>query len=306
MNVIDQAHGKDWALYQGDCVEVTKGIPNGSVDLTIFSPPFANLYCYSDSERDAGNCAGDQEFFAHFDFLIPELLRITRPGRLCAVHCKQLVSYKGRDGAAGLRDFRGEIIRHFSAFGWQYHSEVCIWKDPVIEMQRTKAHGLLYKQLRADSSFSRQGLPEYLLLFRKWAQSESEEEQIVPVTHTKDDFPLEMWQHYASPVWFDIRQTDVLNVERAREDKDTKHICPLQLGVIERSVQLWSNPSEVIFDPFSGIGSTGYVALDLGRKAVGIELKEAYWRVACKNLRDMERSKSQATLFDMIESEVSA
>ncbi|MGH2478153.1 MAG: DNA methyltransferase [Ktedonobacteraceae bacterium] len=225
MNVIDQAFGDNWAMYRGDCVEVTKGMPHSSVDFSIFSPPFSNLYCYSDSERDAGNCAGDDEFFTHFDFLIPELLRVTRPGRLCAVHCKQLVSYKGRDGTAGLRDFRGEIIRHFSAAGWQYHSEVCIWKDPVIEMQRTKAHGLLYKQLRADSSFSRQGLPEYLLMFRKWPQDESEEEQIVPVTHTKDDFPLEMWQRYASPVWFDIRQTRVLNVQVARESQDEKHIC---------------------------------------------------------------------------------
>lgn len=311
MNVIDQAFGKNWAMYQGDCVEVTKGMPPASVDFSIFSPPFSNLYCYSDSERDAGNCAGDDEFFIHFDFLIPELLRVTRPGRLCAVHCKQLVNYKGRDGAAGLRDFRGEIIRHFSEAGWQYHSEVCIWKDPVVEQRRTHAHGLLYKQLRADSSVSRQGLPDYLVVFRKWPKSDEEEEQIVPVTHTKvgGDFPMvtdnqhlhpypKQWQRYASPVWFDIDQTDVLNVERARDDKDSKHICPLQLGVIERAVQLWSNPGEVVFSPFAGIGSEPYVALREGRKGLGIELKETYFSDACKNLRDMERSKTQTTLWD--------
>lgn len=317
MKVLNQEFGQDWALYQGDCVEVTAGIPDNSIHFTIFSPPFANLYIYGDSERDAGNCKDDSEFFQHFDFLVAELLRATLPGRLCAVHCKQLVAYKGRDGAAGLRDFRGEIIRHFEQAGWQYHSEVCIWKDPVIEMQRTKAHGLLYKTVRADSSFSRMGLPDYLVVFRKWPKTEEEEEQVVPVTHTKvgGDFPLvtdnqhvnpypKQWQRYASPVWFDIDQTDVLNIQQARESQDEKHICPLQLGVIERAVQLWSNPGEIVFSPFAGIGSEPYVALDLGRRAVGIELKESYFRVACKNLREMEASKSQVTLFDLMESEV--
>lgn len=319
MNVLNQAFGKNWTLYQGDCVEVSKGIPNASIDFTIFSPPFANLYIYSDSERDCGNCAGDEAFFAQFDFLIPELLRITRPGRLCAVHCKQLVNYKGRDGAAGLRDFRGEIIRHFSDAGWHYHSEVCIWKDPVIEMQRTKAHGLLYRTVRADSTFSRQGLPDYLVVFRKWAKNEGEDEQIVPVTHTKagGDFPMvtdnqhihpypKAWQNYASPVWFDIDQTNVLNVQQARESQDEKHICPLQLGVIERAVRLWTNPGEVVFSPFAGIGSEPYVALDLRRKAIGIELKESYFKVACKNLIDMERSKTQDTLWSCEEVEALA
>lgn len=296
--------GQDWQLYHGDCVAVTRSLPENSIHFSIFSPPFSSLYIYSDAIEDMGNSAGDDEFFAHFDFLIPELLRITKPGRLCAVHCKQLVNYKGRDGAAGLRDFRGEIIRHFSAAGWQYHSEVVIWKDPVIEMQRTKAHGLLYKQLRADSTFSRQGIPEYLLIFRKWPQSEEEEAGIIPVTHTKDDFPLDMWQRYASPVWFDIRQTRVLNVEQARESADEKHICPLQLDVIERAVQLWSNPGEVVFSPFAGIGSEGYEALRLDRKFVGVELKESYYQVARRNLERMTQQKTQATLFDLVESEV--
>jgi len=304
MNVLGQKFGKDWALYQGDCVEVVKGLPDASIHFSIFSPPFSSLYIYSESERDCGNAANDDEFFQHFDFLIPELLRVSKPGRLCAVHCKDLVNYKGRDGAAGIRDFSGEIIKHFSAAGWQYHSKVTIWKDPVIEMQRTKAHGLLYKQLRADSTFSRQGLPDYLLMFRKWPKTEEEEVAIQPVTHTTKDFPLEVWQRYASPVWFDIRQTNVLNIEQARESQDEKHICPLQLDVIERALHLWTNPGETVLSPFAGIGSEGYEALKNNRKFIGIELKESYFQAACKNLERITRSKTQATLFDSMESEV--
>lgn len=308
--------GRDWTLYHGDCVTVASSLADNSMHFSIFSPPFSSLYIYSDAVEDMGNSANDDEFFRHFDFLIPELLRITKPGRLCAVHCKQLVSYKGRDGAAGLRDFRGEIIRHFSEAGWQYHSEVCIWKDPVIEMQRTKANGLLYKTIRTDSTFCRQGLPEYLVVFRKWPQSEEDELLIEPVTHTKigGAFPLETdsqhvhpypkkWQQYASPVWLDIQQTRVLNVEQARESQDEKHICPLQLDVIERAIELWTNPGDIVFSPFAGIGSEPYVALEMNRKAIGIELKESYFRVACKNLREVERSKSQVSLFDLIEEE---
>lgn len=304
MKVLNQMFGEDYALYQGDCVEVARGIPDNSIHFTIFSPPFSNLYIYGDSECDMGNSANDEEFFRHFDFLIPELLRVTKPGRLCAVHCKDLVNYKGRDGAAGIRDFSGEIIRHFSAAGWQYHSKVVIWKDPVIEMQRTKAHGLLYKQLRADSTFSRQGMPEYLLIFRKWPQDESQEQAIEPVTHTKESFPLEMWQRYASPVWFDIRQTHVLNVEQARESQDEKHICPLQLDVIERALQLWTNPGDVVLSPFCGIGSEGHESLRLNRRFIGIELKKSYAEVARKNLERVLSSRRQATLFDFASDEV--
>lgn len=299
-------HGRDWTLYHGDCVAVTSTLPDNSIHFSIFSPPFSGLYIYSDAIEDMGNSANDDEFFAHFDYLIPELLRITKPSRLCAVHCKDLVSYKGRDGAAGIRDFSGEIIRHFERAGWQYHSKVVIWKDPVIEMQRTKANGLLYKTLRHDASYTRQGMPEYLLIFRKWPQSEEEEAAQEPVLHTTENFPLEMWQRYASPVWFDIRQTRVLNIEQARESQDEKHICPLQLDVIERAVELWTNPGDVVFSPFAGIGSEPYVALSMNRKAIGIELKESYFRVACKNARDIERSKSQPTLFDFAESEALA
>jgi len=301
MKVLGQAFGEDWALYHGDCIEITRELPDHCIDFSIFSPPFANLYIYSESERDCGNAANDEEFFRHFDFLIPELLRVTRSGRSCAVHCKDLVNYKVRDGAAGLRDFSGEIIRHFIKAGWVYHSKVTIWKDPVIEMQRTKAHGLLYKQLRADSTFSRQGLPEYLLLFRKWPQSEQAAAAIAPVTHTTEDFPLEIWQRYASPVWFDIRQTHVLNVEQARENQDEKHICPLQLDVIERALHLWTNPGETVFSPFAGIGSEGYEALRLGRKFIGIELKETYVQAARKNLERVLRSRTQTTLASLWE-----
>ncbi len=296
LEVINQAIGKNFALYNGDCVEVIQSIPSNSVHLPIFSPPFSNLYIYSDSYRDMGNCKNDEEFFQNFDYLIPELFRVTVPGRLCAVHCKQLVNYKGRDGASGLRDFRGEIIRHFEKFGWVYHSEVCIWKDPVVEMQRTKSHGLLYKQLRKDSSYSRQGLPDYLLLFRKW----TEEGDAEPVTHTTEDFKLEMWQRYASPVWFDIRQTNVLNIALAREDADEKHICPLQLDVIERALQLWTNPNDIVFTPFAGIGSEAYQAVKMGRRAIGIELKESYFQQAVNNLQVLEKESNQLNIFDLM------
>lgn len=196
---------------------------------------------------------------------------------------------------AGLRDFRGDIIRAFAKHAWAYHSEVCIWKDPVIEMQRTKAHGLLYKQLRADSSFSRQGMAEYLLVFRRWPRDESETARVEPVTHTTDSFPLDAWQRYASPVWMDIRQTNVLNVQAARSPNDERHICPLQLDVIERAVRLWTNPGDTVFSPFAGIGSEGVVSLREGRKFVGAELKESYWRQATRNLADAIR---QPSLFD--------
>jgi DNA modification methylase len=213
------------------------------------------------------------------------------------VHCKQLVDYKGRDGRAGMRDFRGDIIRAFEESGWKYHSEVCIWKDPVIEMQRTKAHGLLYKQLRADSSFSRQGMAEYLCTFRKWA---AEGDAIEPITHTPDSFNLPDWQEIASPVWTTIRQTIVLNVRIARESQDEKHLCPLQLDVIERALRLWSNPGDLVLSPFAGIGSEGYISLKMGRQFVGCELKEAYYNQAARNLSEVEHEAGQSTIFDIM------
>lgn len=296
--VLAQEMGRGWQLYRGDCVEVTRALPSASIHFSIFSPPFSSLYSYSSSERDMGNSADDAEFFRHFDYLIGDLYRVTIPGRLSAVHCKQLPLYRGRDGVAGLRDFRGEIIRHFQAAGWTLHSEVTIWKDPVREMQRTKAHGLLYKQLKLDSTVSRQGVPEYLLLFRRWPMSEGEEALVQPVGHTSEEFPLEMWQRYASPVWFDIRQTRVLNAELAREHQDEKHLAPLQLDVIDRALELWSNPGDLVLDPFSGLGSTGVEALRMGRRFVGSELKDSYFRHAVRFLTAAEREANAATLWD--------
>jgi DNA modification methylase/superfamily II DNA or RNA helicase len=285
----------EWTLRLGDCVEETRKLPDELAGFVIYSPPFSNLYTYSDSYRDMGNSEDDAQFMAHFGFLLPELRRVTKAGRLMAVHVKQVVNYIGRDGASGLRDFRGDIIRECQRAGWVYHSEVCIWKDPVIEMQRTKSHGLLYKQLRRDSSYSRQGLAEYLLVFRKWGAVDA---PVDPVVKTEDGFPLEMWQRYASPVWFDINQTRVLNVKAARDNADEKHICPLQLDVIERAVKLWSNPGDVVFSPFAGIGSEGYESLRMRRRFVGVELKRSYFDQAVRNLTEaVETRDRQGDLF---------
>lgn len=284
VKVIDQRIEKDWSLYHGDCVELARGLPDRSVDMAVYSPPFSQLYTYSDSPRDMGNVADDEEFFAHYRLLVAELHRALRPGRLCVVHCKDLVNYKSTAGMAGLRDFPGDIIRCHQEAGFAYHSRVTIWKCPVTEMTRTKAHGLLYKQLRKDSSFSRQGLAEYLVVFRRWDGSSPE--TVSPVTHTEESFPLERWQRFASPVWEDIDQTNVLNVQEARDDRDEKHMCPLQLDVIERSVELWSNPGDVVLSPFAGIGSEGYVATRMGRRFVGFELKESYFRHGVRNLSE--------------------
>jgi DNA modification methylase len=294
IQVFAQEQGDGWQLYNGDCVQVARGLPDDSVGLAVFSPPFASLYTYGPSERDMGNCANDAEFIEHYSFLLKELYRILRPGRLAAVHCKDLVNYANSSGRAGLRDFPGEIIRAHERAGFTFHSRVTVWKCPVTEMQRTKAHGLLYKQLRTDSSFSRQGLAEYVLLFRKWAE---EGQEVAPVTHTEADFPLDQWQEWASPVWMNIDQTDVLNVEQARSDRDEKHMCPLQLDLIERCVKLWSNPGDVVFSPFAGIGSEGYVALRAGRKYCGIELKPEYFKHAVRNVGESNR---QLTLLDLM------
>ena len=268
--------GDSFEIFNADCVELSRKIESESIDYSIFSPPFSSLYTYSDSERDMGNSKSDDEFFQHFCFLIEQIYRITKPGRLCSVHCMQLPTVKCRDGYIGIRDFRGEIVRAFLACGWIYHSEVCIWKDPVTAMQRTKALGLLHRQLKKDSCMSRQGIPDYLLTFRK--QGENAE----PVGHKPDEFPVSRWQKWASPVWMDISQSNTLQKER--EEKDEKHICPLQLDVIERGVVLWSNPGDTVFSPFAGIGSEGHCAIQMGRKFVGAELKRSYYEQAAKNL----------------------
>jgi hypothetical protein len=284
--------GDGWTAHHGDCVEVLRTLPSASMHYSIFSPPFASLYTYSDSERDMGNCATHAEFYEHFRFLVPELLRVTMPGRLCSVHCMNLPTSKVRDGVIGLTDFRGILIRAFQDARWIYHSEVVIWKDPVTAMQRTKALGLLHKQLIKDSAMSRQGIPDYLVTFR--APGENSER----VSHTREDFPVETWQRYASPVWMDINPSRTLQATSVREDKDEKHICPLQLDVIERCIDLWTNPGDVVLSPFAGIGSEGHVALDRRRRFVGIELKESYFRQCVANLEAATAARDLPSLFD--------
>lgn len=276
---LDLELGPTWAMYQGDCVDLIQGLPDHSIGYSIFSPPFASLYTYSASERDMGNTRTDEEFYTHFSFLPKQLLRVTEPGRLLSFHCMNLPTVKSRDGVIGLRDFRGEMIRLFSSAGWIFHSEVCIWKDPVTAMQRTKALGLLWKQLKKDSTMSRQGIPDYLVTFR------APGENAKPVGHTPEGFPVDRWQQWASPVWIDINQSNTLQHRSAREEKDERHICPLQLDVIERGITLWSNPGDVVLSPFAGIGSEGFVALALQRKFIGFELKESYYKQAVANLR---------------------
>ncbi len=297
IKALGEAGGESWQLFQGDCIEVMRQLPPAAIDLAVYSPPFSNLYTYGDSERDMGNSVDDAQFLTHYRFLVDELLRVLRPGRLAAVHCKDLVNYKGRDGKAGLRDFPGDLIRVHQAAGFAYHSKVTIWKCPVTEMTRTKAHGLLYKQLRADSTFSRQGLAEYVIVVRKWSAGDADDQLVAPVTHTTQDFPLPQWQQWASPVWMDIDDMDVLNVRQARDSKDEKHMCPLALPIIERCVGLWSNPGDVVLSPFAGIGSEGYQALKMRRRFLGIELKDTYFSAAKRNLEEATRLAGQGDLF---------
>ena len=305
-----QAEVKDkYTLYHGDCVQVVRSLPSDSVGLSVYSPPFSNLYTYSESMADMGNSENDDEFFEHYRYLVREKLRVTIPGRLSVVHCKDLPRYKGRDGAAGLSDFPGRIVRLHEEEGWQYHSRVTIWKDPVIEMQRTKNHGLLHKILCKDSANSRQGMADYLVVFRKWVDGMDEFPDPVtgPSQNARFDsyvgtsppvgvndarlYSIQVWQRYASPVWYDIRQTNVLNYRHAKSEDDVKHICPLQLDVIERSVHLWSNPGDLVLSPFTGIGSEGYTAVKMGRRFVGAELKREYVEVAAESLARAERER---------------
>ena len=288
----DTATGDGWTLHLGDCVEVAKTLADDSIDYSIFSPPFASLYTYSASERDMGNCSDGDEFLTHFGFLVRELMRVTRPGRLLSFHCMDLPTSKTRDGYIGIRDFRGELVRIFQHHGWIYHSVVTIWKDPVTAMQRTKALGLLHKQLKKDSCMSRQGIPDYLITMRKPGTNGK------PVTHTNDSFPVREWQDYASPVWMDINPSDTLQASSAREDDDERHICPLQLEVIRRALRLWSMPDDLVLSPFAGIGSEGFEAVKAGRRFVGIELKKVYWAQAAKNLARAVADGKQRTLFD--------
>ena len=279
----EEAKGQNWAMYLEDNVERTRAMDDESVDFILYSPPFSSLYTYSDSDRDMGNCKTDDEFFEHFGFLAPELFRVLKSGRLMSVHCMNLPTTLTRDGYIGVKDFRGDIIRLMQSVGFIYHSEVCIWKDPVVAMQRTHALGLLHKQLKKDSCMSRQGIPDYIVTFQKPGDNAE------PVEHTDDTFPVKLWQKYASPIWDDIRQGDTLQRTSARDEKDERHICPLQFGVIQRCIELWTNPGDLVYDPFAGIGSTLYQAVLMGRRGVGCELKQSYFDQAVKNLMVADR-----------------
>jgi DNA modification methylase len=277
MNCIEQVVTDNYALYHGDCAEVLKGIPDASVGYSIFSPPFASLYTYSNSPRDMGNVRNDAEFFEHFSYLIKQLRRVMMPGRDVSFHCMLMPASKTREGYIGLKDFRGDLIRAFEAEGFIYHSEVCIWKDPVTAMQRTKALGLLHKTVRENAAMSRQGIPDYLVTMR------APGEQAERVTHGQE-YPVDLWQKVASPIWTDINPSDTLQYRSAREHDDERHIAPLQLEVIRRGIMLWTNPGDIVLSPFMGIGSEGYCALKMQRKFLGIELKASYFQQAKANI----------------------
>ena len=302
MNILNQYITDECALYNADSIEAIKAIPDESVGLEVYSPPFSSLYTYSNSNRDLGNCKSDEEFFTHFGFLIDDLYRILMPGRIMAVHCMNLPTSKQNDGYIGIKDFRGQLIRLYQEHRFIYHAEVCIWKNPVTAMQRTKALGLLHKQLKKNSCMSRMGIPDYVVFMRKPGDNPE------PVTHTDKSFPVSEWQEYASPiwdeynspVWWDINQSDTLNARAPKDEESERHICPLQLPVIERVIRLYSNKGDTVFTPFLGIGSEVYQALKMGRKGIGIELKPAYFDEAVRNIKELEVTKNQIS-FDISE-----
>lgn len=275
--VLDQSIGDNYALFNGDCVEVVRGLPDASVDYSIFSPPFASLYTYSNSPRDMGNVRNDDEFFEQFDYLVQELRRVVKPGHNVSFHCMLLPASKERDGYIGLKDFRSDLIKAFQKRGFIFHSEVVIWKDPVTAMQRTKALGLLHKTIRTNATMCRQGIPDYLITMR------TPGDVVDRVAHGTD-LPVDEWQKLASPVWMDINPSDTLQYQSAREHDDERHICPLQLEVIKRGIRLWTRPGDVVLSPFAGIGSEGHCAIQMGRKFIGVELKRSYYEQASRNL----------------------
>mgnify|MGYP000904671739 FL=1 len=276
MNCIEQVTTDRYTAIHGDAVDALKGLPDESIGYSIFSPPFASLYTYSNSPRDMGNVRDDAEFFAHLDFLIAELRRVMKPGRNVSFHCMDMPSSKERDGVIGLKDFPGDLLRAFQKHGFIFHAKVTIWKDPVTAMQRTKALGLLHKSVRENAAMCRQGIPDYLITVRAPGACER-------VTHGAE-YPVDLWQKVASPVWMDINPSDTLQYRSAREHDDERHICPLQLQVIERGVMLWTNPGDIVLSPFMGIGSEGYVSLEMGRRFIGVELKASYFQQAVANL----------------------
>ena len=303
MDVLDKYITEKYALYNADTCELIREFPDDSVHFEIYSPPFSSLYTYSNSDRDLGNSKNDEQFFEHFRFITSELFRILKPGRIMAVHCMNLPTSKERDGFIGIKDFRGELIREFQSVGFIYHAEVCIWKNPVTAMQRTKALGLLHKQIKKDSCMSRMGIPDYVVIMRKPGANPE------PVMHTNESYPVSHWQNVASPiweyehtpVWWDINQSDTLNARAARDGRDERHICPLQLPVIERLVELYTNPDDIVFTPFLGIGSEVYQSVKMGRRGIGIELKPSYFKCAVDNMQSLEIEKAQMSIFDFLE-----
>ena len=293
----------DVALYCGDTCDLIRDFGDESMHFIIFSPPFNSLFVYSNSDRDLGNSKNDKQFFEHFHFITTELYRILKPGRIMAVHCMNLPTTKEKDGYIGIKDFRGDLIREFQSVGFIYHSEVCIWKNPVVAMQRTKALGLLHKQLKKDSCMSRMGIPDYVVFMRKPGENPER------VTHTNESFPVSQWQEYASPiweyehspVWWDINQTDTLNVKMARDNRDERHLCPIQLPIVERCIELYTNPGDIVFSPFGGVMSEPYVAMKMGRKGIAIELKESYFNAGVENIKMLEDEKNQMSIFDFME-----
>lgn len=284
LNCENQKTGENYTAINGDVCQILPQLPNACIDFSVFSPPFSQVFLYSSRVEDMGNASSHEDFMDQYDFFAEQMSRVVKPGRLIAVHCTDLPFVKWKDGKMGIRDFSGDLIKAHEKHGMTLHSRVTIWKDPVVEMTRTKALGLLHKQLMKDSTLSRQGMADYLLVFRNAGENEN------PVSHTPSEIPVSLWQKWASPVWMDIKQTNTLNVKIAKDNNDEKHLCPLQLDLIERSVIMWSNPGDVVLSPFMGVGSEGVVSVKLGRKFIGVELKDSYFNTACRNLEEAERS----------------
>jgi len=331
--VIAQEHGESWSAYHGDCVALETQIPDNSIDFSVYSPPFSSLYIYSDSEADMGNTDSDEEFIEQYRFLVREKFRTTRPGRLTAVHIKDLVYYQGSsgDGSSGIRPLSDMVTALHLELGWKLQCRITIWRDPVLERSKTNAHGLLYKTFRGDASFCRVGMPEYLLVFRKWPRNDEEAAMQSPVVHPQSMVPLPIWQELASPIWpaaatcwnydgaikivdgraitsggksgggdMDLRSTETLNIHNGRDPNAERHLCPMPLNITARAVGLWTNPGDVVRSPFMGIGSEGVTALRMGRKFIGTELNPAYFRAAVGHLASASKEGRQMDLFEAV------
>lgn len=313
MDVINQEITDTYSIYNGDSVELIQELPDDSVHYSIFSPPFVSLYTYSNSDRDMSNCTSKSQFFEHFKFLIKELYRVLKPGRLVSIHCCDLPCTKNTDGFIGQRDLPGDLIRAFEEVGFYYHSRVTIWKNPFVQATRSHTFGLLHKNVCKDSCLCRQGDCDYIITMRKPGDNPepvSRPDGFTQYIGTDEIDPTgifshQVWRKYASPVWMDINQTQTLSVTGSNDPEDEKHISPLQLDVVDRCIELWSNPGDIVLDPFMGIGTVPYCAVKMGRKGLGIELKESYFKVAVRNMKKAEfesQNKSdQLNMFDLLE-----